>query len=185
VTPSYPHGQAKPRLTDRQRWNLAGASLDNAIALRDDAILLADADRLQRAAFVVQASLEEVLKAYLCLTRSPETDEDWDRFWKTFRDHRLKLALMKETDPDVSDEGHDEGNRMLRTFRERTLYVDVSPWGNPMTPKGLLDPGELNREGIARWVGIIQSALARELVRLEESEPPPDESETSGCSGTF
>lgn len=175
---SYPHGRLTPRLTARQRWNLAGASLDNAIALRDEAILLADADRLQRAAFVVHASLEEVLKAYLCLTRDPKTDEEWDRFWETFRDHRRKLALLKETEAGVPSETHDEGNRTLRTFRERTLYVDVSPWGNPMTPKGLLDPGELNRESIARWVPVIQSALARELARLEESEPPPDEPKT-------
>jgi AbiV family abortive infection protein len=179
TSPAHPHGRLTPRLTARQRWNLAGASLDNAIALRDEAILLADADRFQRAPFVVQAALEEVLKAYLCLTREPKTDEDWGDFWKTFRDHRRKLALLKELEPDRTTEEHDEGNRTLRTFRERTLYVDVSPWGNPMTPKGLLDPGELNRESIARWDRVIQSAVTRELARLEESEPPPDESEAS------
>jgi AbiV family abortive infection protein len=175
VPSSYPHGRSTPRLTARQRWNLAGASLDNAVDLRDEAILLADADRLQRAAFVVQASLEEVLKAYLCLTRDPTTDEEWDRFWETFRDHRRKLALMKEIEPDVPREAHDEGNRTLRTFRERALYVDVSPWGNPLTPKRLLDPGDLTRESLARWDRVIQSAVARELDRLRASQPPKDD----------
>ena len=142
-------------------------------------MLLADAGRFQRAAFVVQASLEEVLKTYLCLTRDPKTDEEWTDFWKTLRDHRRKLALLKELEPDRATEEHDEGNRTLRTFRERTLYVDVSPWGNPMTPKGLLDPGHLNRESIAGWDRIIHSAVVRELARLEALEPPRDEPETS------
>ena len=145
--------------------------MTNAVALRDEAIVLTDAGRLERAAFVVQASLEEVLKAYLCLTRDPKTDDEWDRFWETFRDHRLKLALLKEIHPGSPDE-HDAGNRMLRTFRERTLYVDVSEWGNPMTPLGLVDPGELSRESVARWVGVINSALGRELERLGDAEPP-------------
>lgn len=171
--PSYPHGQPKPRPTARQRWNLAGASLANAVALRDEAILLRDADRLQRAGFVIEACLEEVLKAYLCLTRDPNTDEEWDRFWETFRDHRRKLALLKELEPDAAPEKHDQGNRELRTFRERTLYVDVKDDGDPLTPMGLVDPGELSREGVDMWLAATNTALSRELDRLKDSEPSP------------
>jgi hypothetical protein len=76
--------------------------------------LFADADRLQRGAFVVQASPEEVLKAYLCLTREPRTDEEWNRFWETFRDHRRKLALLKEIESDA---------------RLGTLRIDVTRCG--------------------------------------------------------
>jgi hypothetical protein len=82
--PAYPYGRTTPRLSARQRWNLAGASLTNARALRDEAVLLRDADRLQRSAFLAGACLEEVLKAYRCLTRDPTTDEEWYGFWKVF-----------------------------------------------------------------------------------------------------
>ncbi len=170
--PAYPHGNVKPRLSTRQRWNLAGASLTNAVALREDAILLRDAGRLQRAAFAVEACLEELLKAYLCLTRDPNTDDDWDRFWEIFRDHHRKLALLKELEPERTPEEHDAGNRTLRTFRERRLYVDVKDDGDPMTPMGLVDPGEISRESVDRLLAATEYALARELDRLKDAEPP-------------
>jgi AbiV family abortive infection protein len=145
----------------------------NAIALRDEAVILGDAGRLQRSVFLVQACLEEVLKAYLCLTRDPKSDEEWARFWKTFPDHRRKLAPLKEIEPDHPPEEHDAGNRALRTFRERTLDVDVKEDGDPKTPMGLVDPGELSRESVALWLAATNSALARELARLKDSEPSP------------
>ena len=174
IPTSYPHGRQTPRLTDRQRWNLAAEILTNAVVLRDEAILLADAGdaHLQRAAFLAQASLEEVLKAKLCLTSEPATDEEWDRFWRTFRDHRSKLALLEEVCRGSPDD-FDEAVRMLRTFRERMLYVDVSPWGNPMTPDGI----RLSRESVARSIDVTNSALGGELERLREAEPPKTDDE--------
>jgi AbiV family abortive infection protein len=167
--PPYPHGRPKPRLTDLQRWELAGASLTNALGLRDDAVVLSEAGRLQRSAFLLQACLEEVLKAYLCLTREPKNDQEWDRFWETFRDHRRKLALSKETEPG-SSEAHDAGNRALRTLRERNLYVEVSDVGDPLTPMGLVDPGEMSPEGVELLYQAVNTRLGAELNRLREAE---------------
>jgi hypothetical protein len=124
---------------------------------------------------MVEACLEEVLKAYLCLTRDPRTDEEWDRFWETFRDHRRKLALLKELEPDAPAAKHDEGNRALRTFRERTLYVDVNNEGDPLTPMGLVDPGELGPEGVDLWLSATNAALGQGLDRLRKAEPPKDD----------
>jgi hypothetical protein len=35
--------------------------------------------------------------------------------------------------------------RTLLQLREKSLYVDVGPTGDPLTPRGLMDPGELDR----------------------------------------
>jgi AbiV family abortive infection protein len=168
--PQYPHGKPKPRLSDRQRWELAGASLANAVALLDDAKILLHAGRLQRSAFLFEACLEEALKGHLCLRRKPVDDDSWHDFWETFRDHKLKLGLLKEIEPG-SDAKHDEGNRTLRTWRERTVYVDVSATGDPWTPMGLADPGGLSAEKVAGFQGSITRILGEELERLKGQEP--------------
>ncbi|MCI0636758.1 MAG: AbiV family abortive infection protein [Actinobacteria bacterium] len=168
--PEYPHGKPKPRLSDRQRWELAGASLANAVALLDDAKTLLHAGRLQRAAFLFEACLEETLKGYLCLTREPMDDNSWRDFWETFRDHKLKLRLLKEIEPG-SDAKHDAGNRTLRTWRERTVYVDVSEAGDPWTPMGLANPGGLSAEKVAGFQGPITRILGEQLERLKGLDP--------------
>jgi AbiV family abortive infection protein len=169
TTSDYQHGRAEPRLSQRQRFETAGASLTNATALMDDALVLQKAGRYQRAAFLAGACLEESLKAYLCLTRDPQEQEEWARFWGIFRDHRLKLALLKETEPGSAAE-HDAGNRTLRTLRERNLYVDVVASGDPMTPMGLVAPGEMGQESIDLLYRAIRPILAREIERLQEAE---------------
>lgn len=168
--PSYPHGKPRPRLSDRQRWELAGASLTNAVALLDDAKSLFRAGRLQRSAFLFETCLEETLKGYLCLTREPTDDESWEDFWETFRDHKRKLRLMKEIEPGT-DADHDSGNRTLRTWRERTVYVEASPAGDPWTPMGLVDPGELSVEGVASFEAPIARILGEQIERLKSLEP--------------
>jgi AbiV family abortive infection protein len=170
TTPSYPHGKPKPRLSDRQRWELAGASLTNAVALLDDAKFLLRARRLQRSAFLFEACLEEALKGYLCLTREPKDDDGWKDFWETFRDHKLKLRLLKEIEP-RTDAVPDAGVRILRTWRERTVYVDVSETGDPWTPMGLVDPGGLTVEGVAVFEGPIARILEEQVERLKSLEP--------------
>jgi AbiV family abortive infection protein len=164
--PSYPHGKSKPQLSDRQRWELAGASLTNAVALLDDAKILLRAGRLQRSAFLFETCLEETLKGYLCLTREPTDGKSWEDFWETFRDHKLKLRLLREIEP-RTDADHDAGNRILRTWRERTVYVDVSQAGDPWTPMGLVDPGELSADGDANFEGPISRILGEQLEGLK------------------
>jgi AbiV family abortive infection protein len=149
---------------------LAGASLTNAVALRDDANTLLRAGRLQRSAFLFEASLEETLKAYLCLTREPTDEDEWKDFWETFRDHRLKLGLLKEIGPETDAE-RDAAIRTLRTWRERTLYVDVSDAGNPWTPMGLVEPGELSADGVAVFERFVNRLLGEQLERLKGLEP--------------
>jgi AbiV family abortive infection protein len=170
MIPSYHHGKPRPRLSDPQRWELAGASLTNAVALLDDAKTLLRAGRLQRSAFLFETCLEETLKGYLCLTYEPTDDNAWEDFWETFRDHKLKLRLLKEIEPGTDAE-HDVGNRTLRTWRERTVYVDVSQAGDPWTPMGLVDPGELSAEGVAKIEASIARILGEQLERLKSLEP--------------
>jgi AbiV family abortive infection protein len=166
--PQYPHGKPKPRLSDRQRRELAGASLANAVALLDDAKTLLHAGRLQRSAFLFEACLEETLKGHLCLTREPADEDGWREFWEAFRDHKLKLRLLKEIEPG-SDAEHDAGNRTLRTWRERTVYVDVSEAGDPWTPMGLAEPGGLSAHGIAGFQESITRILGEQLERLKRA----------------
>ena len=170
TTPSYPHGKPKPRLSDRQRWELAGASLTNSVALLDDAKSLLRSGRLQRSAFLFEACLEEALKGYLSLTRQPKDDDGWKDFWETFRDHKLKLRLLREIES-RTDAEHEAGVRILRTWRERTVYVDVSEAGDPWTPMGLVDPGGLTVEGVAVFEGPIARILDEQLKRLKSLEP--------------
>jgi AbiV family abortive infection protein len=166
---AYPFGRFEPPLDARQRWELAGASLTNAFALRDDAVVLAEAERYQRSAFLILAALEETMKAYLCLTRSPSDDVEWKRFWETFRDHRRKLALLKEVE-EGSSEAHDAGNKTLRTLRERGLYVEVGEDGNPRTPMGLVEPGEMGPQTVEFLRAAIETRLRSERDRLRDSE---------------
>jgi len=92
--------------------------------------------------------------------------------WRSCLVGRRKLALLKELEPERTSHEHDAGNRTLRTFRERTLYVDVKDDGDPLTPMGLVDPGELSPESVDQLLAATSSALARELERLRDTEPP-------------
>ncbi len=160
-------GPARPRLSFKQRYELAGASVANAIDLKGDALVLLAQGRLQRAAFLLYSSVEEVLKAHLCLREDPE---DWTEFWRTFRDHDRKLALLKEVDP-AQPANTDELIAVLTHWRERCLYVEVSHPGNPLTPRGLVDPGGLDADGLAPFPRWIDQESRRLIGRLKELEP--------------
>ena len=67
TTPTLNLGKPRPSLTPAQRFELAGASVKNAIDLRGDARLLAEADRPQHAAFLLVACVEELVKAQLLI----------------------------------------------------------------------------------------------------------------------
>jgi AbiV family abortive infection protein len=69
----------RPPLTEYQRWNLAGACLRNAMDLLRDSRTLLEAAALTRGAFLLVASLEEMLKARYCLR--PQEGE-----WRTLVD---------------------------------------------------------------------------------------------------
>jgi hypothetical protein len=110
------------------------------------------------------------MKGYLCLTREPINDDDWRDFWETFRNHKLKLRLLKEIELGTDAE-HDAGIRTLRTWRERTVHVDVSEAGDPWTPMGLVDPGGLTAEAVAVFEEPITRILGERVKRLKHLEP--------------
>jgi len=160
-------GRARPRLSTVQRFELGGASVANAIDLRRDAQVLHDADRMQRAAYLLYACMEELLKAHLCLTDGPA---DWGDFWATFRDHPRKLALIAEVDPG-QPERTAEFVKVLTYWRERCLYVEVSQRGDPLTPRGLVNPGGLDDASIAIFMRWTDEQIPRFIARLQELEP--------------
>jgi AbiV family abortive infection protein len=147
-----------------------GSEPDERARALEEARLLLREGRLQRSAFLFEVCLEETLKGYLCLTRGPTDDDGWKDFWETLRDHKLKLRLLKEIEPG-NDAEHDAANRILRTWRERTLYVDVSEGGDPWTPMGLVDPGEMTPDGVAIFDRSISGILGEQLERLRNLEP--------------
>ena len=60
---------------------------------------------------------------------------------------------------------------VLKHWRERCLYVEVSHQGNPLTPRGLIDPGGLNAESIATFTQWTDQQIPLFIARLEELEP--------------
>jgi AbiV family abortive infection protein len=160
-------GRARPQLSVKQRFELGGASVANATDLRKDAQLLLDQGRFQRAAFLLYACMEELLKAHLCLRGEPT---DWNKFWGTFRDHERKLALLSEIDPGSRGETK-EVKRLLTHWRERCLYVEASHPGDPLTPRGLVDPGGLNAGTIASFSLWVDERILQFIALLAELEP--------------
>jgi AbiV family abortive infection protein len=167
TTPAPNTGRARPRLSTKQRFELAGASVANAIDLNADARVLLASGRLQRAAFLLYACVEELLKGHLCLRGDPD---DWTEFWRTFRDHDRKLAQLDEVDPG-QPANVDELIAVLTRWRERCLYVEVSHPGNPLTPRGLVDPGGLDAEGLTPFTQWIDQQIPRFIERLKDLEP--------------
>lgn len=154
--------RARPVLTEDQRINLSGACLATAIDTLGDARGLLNSNALARGTFLLIVSLEEMCKARYCLHAEAES---WSKWWDGFRDHKTKMAEIVRYAPDVPK---DQLGQLL-TLRERCLYADVSPAGDPLTPRGIVDPGGLDRDmmlGFSKWV---EDAIGR---TLEELKPP-------------
>jgi len=60
--------------------------------------------------------------------------------------------------------------RTLLQLREKSLYVDVGPTGDPLTPRGLMDPGGLDRAALLRWGALVQAQIKQ---AMEEMPPDP------------
>jgi hypothetical protein len=86
-------------------------------------------------------------------------------------DHRRKLALLKELEPERSTEEHDAGNRTLRTFRERTPRRHQGR-RRSANADGTRRSGGVDSRGVDLWLAATESALAREVVRLKDNQPP-------------
>ena len=131
-------------LTDEQRKTIAIACLENAKFLLHDAEALIRASRLPSGTFILLVGLEEMLKARYTLY---EAKESWEAWWFGFRDHKTKLGLLKSYAPDAPD----DFVHVFKQLRERTLYVEASEAGDPLTPRGLIDPGELEAGKVLGW----------------------------------
>jgi hypothetical protein len=152
----------RPPLTEYQRWNLAGACLANATDLLRDSRTLLGAGATTRAAFVLLASLEEMLRARYCLRQPTGT---WREWWTVFRNHEAKFEEARRLSPELPE----DMARTLLDLRVRSLYVDTDSSGDPLTRRGLVDPGGLDPNVLAGWSNWVQSEIGRTL-----SEMPPD-----------
>lgn len=153
----------RPALTEYQRWNLAGACLANAKDLLRESRVLLDAEALTRSAFVLLAAFEEALKARYVLR---EPSGNWKEWWAGFRSHEAKLwGEAKRLAPEVPE----AMARTLVDLREKSLFVDIGPTGDPLTPRGLLDPGGLDRDALLRWGALVQAPIKQARRRSRAS----------------
>ena len=103
---------------------------------------------LPYATFLIGAAWEELMKDRYCVDTGGPSWPDW---WKGFRDHKTKMALAERYWPELPT----DQAATLRDLRERSLYVEVKQDGDPLTPRGLVEPGGLRRDflqGLSRWI---------------------------------
>jgi len=149
----------RPILSDEQRIRLATACLDNCLHLLNESELLVHHGALPYAQFLVGAAYEEVLKATYCIDEGAPT---WKAWWHGFRSHKTKLDLAGRYWADLPP----DSTRRLLDLRERCLYVEVKADGEPLTPRGLVDPGGLDANFILGWSRWIKSEGRATLERL-------------------
>jgi hypothetical protein len=63
--------------------------------------------------------------------------------------------------------------RTLATLRERCLYAAVKANGDPLTPRGLVDPGGLDSRVLLGWAAWIGDAGKRTTQELDAARPSP------------
>jgi hypothetical protein len=61
----------------------------------------------------------------------------------------------------------------LTTLRERCLYADVKENGDPLTPRGLIDPGGLEGAVLLGWAAWIRDEGVKTVGELEATRPAP------------
>lgn len=123
-------------------------ALVNARRLYDDAVSLRQGDRLPSALMVAGLAADELGKHVLVTSfyNRDQTDEEWRKFWRRFRNHQEKLGdallgawagdLISEDPPPDAAEFHQE--RLLAT------YVDVTPDGTVSAPSQLVAKGRVD-----------------------------------------
>ncbi len=146
------------RLTSQQMAEVALEALVNARRLYDDAVSLRQGDRLPSAFMVAGLAADELGKHILVTSfyNRDQTDEEWRKFWRRFRNHQEKLGdallgawagdLISEDQPPDAAEFHQE--RLLAT------YVDITADGTVSAPSQVVGKGRVDE---------ILSLLQREL----------------------
>jgi len=156
------------RLSSEQMAQVALEALVNARRLFDDAVRLRLAGRLPSAFMVAGLANDELGKPVLVSSFygvRKETDEEWRKFWRRFRNHESKLgdALMGAwigdlfTDKPPPDVAGFHQERLLAT------YVDVDPVGAVSVPAQLITEHRVDEvlSLIEGELGFCESVLAR------------------------
>lgn len=161
-------------LTLAQAGRLAGAALDNAQALIDDAELLLAADRHPRALALAILAGEEFGKAITCasiFSVSPDDTSGWQQFWDQWRRHDWKLERvlgeladmvvfdMSGADVDAADAlwerswaGVPKVARDWNRWKQWGLYVDFRN-GEVRVPREVIDYDKAHR--VVKAVGAV------------------------------
>ncbi len=117
--------------------------LENAEGLVEDAKVLYNNGRFPRALAMCVLSFEEMGKiVQLTGALVNKTPNEWERFWKRFRDHKSKRKIVASIEADMwgltDDERRDE--QQTEEFVERMkllcLYVDFVNGKKVYTPMG-------------------------------------------------
>ena len=65
---------------------------------------------------------------------------------------------------------------VLLELRERSLYVEVFHDGRVLTPRGLVDPGQLDGAVVRGWIGWLNEVASRLRTEwMAGGEPPSSE----------
>ena len=134
----------RPVLSDDKRIRLAMACARNVGDLLREADALMTEGALPYALFLVGSAFEELMKCRYCLDQAAP---DWPTWWRGFRNHETKVELARQYWPDLRP----DATSHLLELRERCLYVEVKQDGDPLTPRGLVDPGDLRADFVRGW----------------------------------
>jgi AbiV family abortive infection protein len=136
-------------LSPEQLGVIGRKSLDNAVALLDDADLLLEHARFPRASALAVLAAEEfgkMLMAFGALSLEPGDEQGWRRFWRRFKGHNPKYAnaaMMLDAfvpEEDVSGylEAMDEFVSGSIAQKMAGFYVDVENDGTVAAPQDVI-----------------------------------------------
>jgi AbiV family abortive infection protein len=135
------------RLTYKQMAEVALEVLANARRLYNDAALLQRVGRLASAFMVAGLGADELGKHVLVASfygSREDTDEQWRKFWRRFRNHQSKLgdALLGAWMADLFTEDPPPDVATFHQERLLSTYVDIGPDGAVTVPVRLVrSPG--------------------------------------------
>jgi AbiV family abortive infection protein len=137
------------RLTPDQMGELSLAALANARRPFDDALTLRESERFATAYLLVGLAADELGKHVLVASfygAREESDAEWNKFWRRFRNHQEKLgdALWGAWAGDLMT---DEPPPDIPAFHQRRLaatYVDLDPSGALSVPEAVVTTSELD-----------------------------------------
>jgi AbiV family abortive infection protein len=180
------------RLSLEQLAELSVAAVENSNRLLEEAVLLRDAGRHERALALAVLAIEELGKHFVVRVAVIANALDREEFWQAFRrllfqGHEFKSAMgtwLTELDIKRADWDKEWGfvrlaERMTRA-KLSALYVDVSKEGAVLSPKDRIDPehvsavleayGDTIRNAADQVMRFDELTLLRKMVELRPLE---------------